>query len=61
MHVYNPTGSPVVIDSKGHTLGGRERADVDENPAVRRAIETGQLIPVEQQDKPKTASRGEKG
>lgn len=42
---YNPTDRPVVLDAEGHTLGGREHADVDDRTdEVKAAVDRGHLI-----------------
>jgi hypothetical protein len=41
---YNTTDGPVVVDSRGRTIGGREHAELEETPAVRHAVEHGLLL-----------------
>lgn len=44
---YNTSDSPVVIDSAGHLLGGRERGAVDyKQDAVKRAYALRKLVTV---------------
>lgn len=58
VRAYNPTGSPVAIDVKGHTLPGREWGDVDPDDAVGRAAlaPSGQLLGENTNQQPPDAS-----
>jgi hypothetical protein len=42
---YNPRDVPIVIDSAGHTLGGRDWAAVDaDTPEVQAALKRRQVV-----------------
>lgn len=41
---YNTTDSPVVVDSEGRTLGGREHGDYEPTPELTHGVDYGFLI-----------------
>lgn len=44
---YNTTDSPVVIDDKGHIVGGQEWCNVKKTPEVERLLERGVFVVVD--------------
>lgn len=52
MRVFNTLDGPLILDEDGHTIGGREHADVPDTEHVRAHVRAGRLIEVPAQTKP---------
>ena len=57
MKIYNVTDSPIVVDSEGRILGGREFRDIEsKSKEVSAAIKSGDLIVIPEPEEETTSS-----